>query len=247
MGMVRRKKKRSIRRKIRATILLLLLFSAAAYFYCNNSLKHPVHKDYGITIPEGFSSVGIDVSHHQGKINWEHLVDTSFASKPPDFVYLKATEGMTHVDTQWDRNRAACLKLSIKHGAYHFFQPKRLPIPQAEHFLTYYTPKGGDLPPVLDVETEGYSDEDLIHKMRRWLEYVEEKTGMRPIIYTSYHFYKTKLGVKFPHHKFWIAAYSRKPRGLEVNTQIIHWQFTEKAQLPGHRVLVDMNVSKVSF
>jgi lysozyme len=245
--MVRRKKKRSIGRNIRAAFFLLLLLSGAAYFYHYYTLSHRAHKDYGITIPEGFSSVGIDVSHHQGKINWEHLYDTAFASTPPDFVYLKATEGMTHVDTRWKRNRASCLKLSIKHGAYHFFQPKKLPIPQAEHFLAYYIPQAGDLPPVLDVETEGYSDEDLIHKMTRWLEYVEEKTGMRPIIYTSYHFYKIKFKTKFPTYKFWIASYSRKPKGIMENAQIIHWQFTEKAHLPGHQVLVDMNVSKVPF
>jgi len=207
-----------------------------------------VHQNYDVRIPEGFNSFGLDVSHHQGEIDWEDLMRVTKANnQQPSFVYLKATEGINHIDTQWERNRKECTRLSIKHGAYHFFQPKKLPVPQADHFMNLYQPKQGDLPPVLDVETEGFSDEDLIHKMMRWLEHVEQKTGMRPIIYTSYHFYKTKLKTAFPNHKFWIAAYSRKPKGLDANQQIIHWQFTEKAQLPGHNVLVDMNVSKVIF
>jgi lysozyme len=246
--MAKRRKKVKLKTTLIKALLFLLLIGAGGYYFYSKFLRPPVHQNYGVRIPEGFNSFGIDVSHHQGKIDWDKLLAvTQINNQQPAFVYLKATEGTNHTDTQWKKNRDECLRLSIKHGAYHFFQPKKLPLPQAEHFLNHYQPITGDLPPVLDVEIDGFSDEDLIHKMERWLEYVEEKTGMRPVIYTSYHFYSSKLKSAFPHHKFWIAAYSRKPRGLDNNKQIIHWQFTEKAQLPGHYVLVDMNVSKVSF
>jgi lysozyme len=246
--MAKRRKKSKIKVVIIKLALFLALIGSGTFYFCTKLLRPPVHQNYGVRIPEGFTSIGLDVSHHQGKINWEDLLlATKQNNQQPAFVYLKATEGENHTDTQWKRNREECLRLSIKHGAYHFFRPKKLPLPQAEHFLKHYQPKAGDLPPVLDAETEGLSDDDLIHKMTRWLNHVEEQTGMRPIIYTSYHFFKTKLSTKFPNHKFWIAAYSRKPRGLMDNPQIIHWQFTEKAQLPGHHVLVDMNVSKVPF
>ena len=244
-----KKRRRTKRKGIFLQLLFVLLtLGCGTYYVYTNFVLPPVHQNYGVRIPEGFNAIGIDISHHQGTIDWEQLLSaTQVNNEQPAFTYLKATEGTDHLDTQWERNRKECIRLSIKHGAYHFFQPKKLPLPQAEHFLLHYQPQSGDLPPVLDVETEGYSDKDLIYKMTRWLEYVEEKTGMRPIIYTSYHFYKTKFKIEFPTYKFWIASYSRKPKGIMENAQIIHWQFTEKAHLPGHQVLVDMNVSKVPF
>ena len=39
------------------------------------------------------SYVGIDVSHHQGRILWDEV-----AKENIDFVYIKATEGATYVD-----------------------------------------------------------------------------------------------------------------------------------------------------
>lgn len=246
--MVKRRKKSKNKVVIKLTLFLALIGFSAFYFFYPKEPRPPLHQNYGVSIPAGFKSIGLDISHHQGKINWQKLLSASKQNnQQPAFIYLKATEGISHVDSQWKKNRKECLRLSIKHGAYHFFRPQKLPIPQAEHFLKHYQPKVGDLPPVLDVEREGLSDADLILNITKWLEYVEEQTGMRPIIYTSYNFYKTKFHAKFPNHKFWIAAYSRKPKGIMDNPQIIHWQFTETAQLPGHHVLVDMNVSKVPF
>ena len=42
---------------------------------------------------------GIDVSHHQGLIDWEAVSATKV-----QFVFLKATEGSTHVDRRFARN-----------------------------------------------------------------------------------------------------------------------------------------------
>lgn len=202
--------------------------------------------DFNSSIPEGFNSLGIDVSHHQGKIDWSKLFDTINVKPTINFVYVKATEGSDHLDTQWEYNRKSLLELDITHGAYHFFQSKKLPIPQAEHFLNHWKPNENDLPPVLDVEVEGFDDEDLRHKVKRWLTLVEEKSGMRPIIYTSHSFYQKKFKGHFPNHKFWIASYSRNPR-IEKDPAILHWQFTERATLPYHSTLVDLNVSKLNL
>lgn len=46
---------------------------------------------------EDQESFGIDVSHHNEKINWEQVPDV-------DFVYIKATEGATYVDPMYQQN-----------------------------------------------------------------------------------------------------------------------------------------------
>lgn len=198
-------------------------------------------------VPEGYKSVGIDVSHHQGEIDWKVLFKDSHFDTIIDFVYCKATEGSDHIDTQWENNREALNGLGIHNGAYHYFNPKAPPRPQADHFLSVYKHRSIDLPPALDVEEEGFSDEDLIAKIRIWANEVKRKTGMKPIIYTSLSFYETKFrGQLDDEFQFWIAAYSREPIYM-TDPNVIHWQFSETGKLPGIREKVDLNVSNLSF
>ena len=195
-------------------------------------------------LPDGFSSYGIDISHHQGDIDW----NTTFEATDSllSFVYCKATEGLNHVDSQWKNNREELISHGVRNGAYHFFLPKKDPLLQAAHFLKHYTTLDGDLPPVLDVEVEGTSDAQLIENMKIWLKKVEEVTGMRPVIYTSHHFYKTKFSKQFNDHKFWIANYNKNVNDLD-REQIIHWQFSDEGTVPGIEGNVDMNFSKIEF
>lgn len=195
-------------------------------------------------LPEGFMSYGIDISHHQGKIDWER----SFTAMDSlvSFVYCKATEGLNHVDTQWERNREQLIAHGVLHGAYHFFLPQKDPVLQAQHFLNHYKPLQGDLPPVLDAEIEVKAQKKLVKDMLIWLRTVEQATGKRPVIYTSHHLYRTVLKEAFVDYKFWIANYNKNVSGLE-DEQIIHWQYSDKGEIPGIKEDVDLNFSKIEF
>jgi lysozyme len=243
------KKKQSKKNSNSKWIILLITLPIIAivswYFY--SPFEEKISKNTFLeNVPKGFESIGIDVSHHQGDIDWDLLLNKEHYDTIIHFVYCKATEGNTHVDTKWDYNRKTLNNLGIPNGAYHFFITKEAPKPQVDHFLKYWTKREVDLPPVLDVETEGFSDNDLRKKMKIWLAEVEERTGMRPIIYTSLNFYETKFKDYFPDHKFWIAAYSQKPSCL-IDKRILHWQFSENGILPGIDEEIDLNVSKISF
>jgi lysozyme len=242
--------KRSRRGKRKWWINLFLLSSLVTIAYIlfhfyrqdlNELKRHNLLKE----IPTGFASFGIDVSHHQGKINWEQLIVEHNLDSVIHFVYCKATEGADHIDKQWPENRKQLIEHGIPHGAYHFFSLTSDPIQQANHFLQEWNKIDGDLPPVLDVESEGLTDQELIGRMKMWLDHVEEKSGMRPVIYTSLHFYETKFKGYFRDYKFWVAAYSRQP---DMNDpRIIHWQYSETGSIPGIREKVDLNVSKIAF
>lgn len=242
----RTKKKSKSSYKGIVIIILLLGLAALAYFYYAKDSKIIKRENVLESIPEGFPSFGIDVSHHQGDIDWEKLFVKERYDTIIHFVYCKATEGADYVDSQWAQNRSILQKLQIPNGAYHFFSPKTAPRPQATHFLNYWKKSDLDLPPVLDVESEGFTDSDLIAKMKIWLLEVEKQTGMRPIIYTSLNFFETKFFHEFKDYKFWIAAYSRKPDCID-DSRIIHWQFSESGVLPGIDEKVDFNVSKIAL
>jgi lysozyme len=225
---------------------LIILLVIAAYLFYSKDNKIIKRKQLIESIPPGFPSFGIDVSHHQGEIDWVQLLKKEHYDSIIQFVYCKATEGSNHIDTKWFHNRLVLQKLGIPNGAYHFFSPKTEPRPQAIHFLNQWEKSDFDLPPVLDVESEGFSNDDLIAKMKIWLIEIEEKTGMRSVIYTSLNFFETKFMNHFKDYKFWIAAYSRKPAFID-DSRIIHWQYSESGELPGITEKVDFNVSKISY
>jgi lysozyme len=240
----RKKKSRKVSYLWWAVVFLGLV--AFVFFWYKVEEKAETPQQFQKTLPEGYASVGIDVSHHQGTIAWEELLLDKGFDTIIDFVYCKVTEGSDHLDTKWSVNREKLNELGVLNGAYHYFSTKTAPRPQAAFFLEQWDEREIDLPPALDVEEEGFSDEDLIAKMRIWLTEVERVSGRRPIIYTSLHFYETKFRNQFPGYKFWIAAYSREPQYM-TDQDVIHWQFSESGKLPGIEEKVDVNVSKLEF
>ena len=243
-----KRKKRKSNGPLRTFVLFVILFGIVylGYTFYNRDIRIVKKEKVTLNIPLGFEGFGIDISHHQGEIDWTLLLSTERYDTIIDFVYCKATEGKTFVDPQWNRNRSYLLKMEMPHGAYHFFNPTIDPDEQAKHFLYNWIKEPSDLPPVLDVETEASSDKELVRSMEIWLKAVEKRCGMRPIIYTSLHFFETKFASLFPEYSFWIAAYSRKPGSIE-DKRIIHWQYSESGQLPGIETNVDFNVTKLSI
>ena len=232
--------------KKRQSIFILLIFLAVFVLILWRSMYLRSTDDYNYVIPKNYKGFGIDVSHHQGKINWDTLFSAELYPKI-QFVYLKATEGKAHLDREWKKNRETLVEKNIKHGAYHFFRPETNPLEQVNHFLKHYKPRTSDLAPVLDVEIEASSNDVLFKTMNIFLLEVEKRTGKRPIIYTSFHFYKTKFQKNFKDYKFWIAAYSEAFL-IPKDKRILYWQFTDKGDLPFHKnVKLDLNVSRVEF
>ena len=202
-------------------------------------------KQLTIHIPEGFNSFGIDISHHQGIINWDKILHKNKMDTLINFVYCKATEGTNFIDEEWERNRKSLNELGVRNGSYHFFNPNKDPIKQAKHFISIWKPRDIDLPPVLDVEIENAekNDTELKKSMTKWLLYVEKKTGHHPVIYTQDNFFIEKFKNDFLNYNFWIASYTRKPMELNYK-RIVHWQYSKSGEIPGISEKVDLNVSK---
>ena len=61
---------------------------------------------YGdVSYPEGYEIHGIDISHHQGRIDWGELKDNGSINRCPiRFVMIKATEGATQTDENFRDN-----------------------------------------------------------------------------------------------------------------------------------------------
>ena len=133
---------------------------------------------YGdVSYPEGYEIHGIDISHHQGRIDWDKLKDEGLINKCPiRFVMIKATEGATQTDENFRENFYQARENGFTRGAYHFYSVHTPAEQQAYHFLRVVKLENGDLPPVLDVEhkPKNQSDEEFKGSVLQWLDIVEQ-------------------------------------------------------------------------
>ena len=194
--------------------------------------------------PKGYTVHGIDVSHHQGSINWELLRNSaSIDGYPVIFAFIKATEGSDIVDSQFKKNFEGARKYGIMRGAYHFYRTTTSAKQQAEHFIRNVELQPGDLPPVLDVEIrpQGISAEDFRQGILEWLARVEQHYGVRPILYTYHSFRQQYMNDPvFDLYPYWIAHYHVD--SVRYKGPWAFWQHSDRGELPGIKEKVDLNI-----
>ncbi|MBO4840399.1 MAG: glycoside hydrolase family 25 protein [Bacteroidaceae bacterium] len=194
------------------------------------------------TYPEGYNVRGIDISHYQTNIKWEKLRNASINNDPVRFVIIKATEGQDLYDDDFNDNFFQAKENDFIRGAYHFFVPGVDPVKQANFYLHQVHLVPGDLPPVLDIEKDGkLSKKQLQKDVKKWLDIVEAKYGVKPILYTSYKFKKDFLDDPvFNEYPYWIAHYYINK--LEYKGDWIMWQHTDCGKVDGIKGFVDCNI-----
>lgn len=205
---------------------------------------------YGdISYPEGYEIHGIDISHHQGEIDWQTLKDEGMIDKfPVRFIMIKATEGATKVDENFVDNFYQAREYGFTRGAYHFYSVHSSAQAQAEFFIKNVKLERGDLPPVLDVEhkPKNQTDEEFQQSIQLWLNMVEFHYGVKPIIYTYYKFKIKYLNDSvFDDYPYWIAHYYVEK--VEYKGAWKFWQHTDVGKLPGIKGNVDFNIYNGSF
>ena len=205
---------------------------------------------YGdVSYPEGYEIHGIDISHHQGQIDWDELKDNGTINHCPiRFVMIKATEGATQTDRNFRDNFYQARENGFTRGAYHFYSVHTPAEQQAYHFIKTVDLENGDLPPVLDVEhkPKSQSDEEFKNSVLKWLRLVEKHYQVKPIIYTYFKFKTRYLNDSiFDQYPYWIAHYYVD--SLEYQGPWKFWQHTDVGRLPGVKGNVDFNIYNGSY
>lgn len=185
---------------------------------------------------------GVDVSHHQGEIDWERV-----AADDISFAYIKATEGGDHVDRRFDANWEGAKTAGLDRGAYHFFTlciPGRV---QGEHFVDVVRDDPDALPPAVDLELAGNcAARPSMASVRRHLDdflaVVEPAMSQRAVLYIGddfEHEYPFRAALDRPlwHRRiFWRADVE----GWSI------WQFTGWGHVDGIGGHVDVNAMRES-
>nr|WP_256367777.1 glycoside hydrolase family 25 protein [Mucilaginibacter sp. SG564] len=201
------------------------------------------YKNFNVRIPAGFTVHGIDVSSYQGKINWQKVKAMNDDDVHITFAFIKATEGVLSVDPYFQRNWREAPKAGIICGAYHYFLPQKSGVWQARFFLQTVKIEKGDLPMVVDVEQLYRTPPaKMREQLMSFVNHVENKTGVKPIIYTNISFYQDYLQGYFDDYTLWIAHYYQPVLNISKKTNWQFWQHSDKARINGINEKVDFNI-----
>lgn len=199
----------------------IIALCASAQVQCEDTCSH-VH--------------GIDLSHYQGNVFWETVGDNSKMA----YVYLKATEGGTNVDSKYKQNIDLAHRYGLKVGSYHFYRARIPQQTQLKNFMAQCRPDNQDLLPMIDVETKSCLEtEEFCDSLFKFLHLVEKAYRQKPLIYTGANFYDHYLLGKLDSYKLMIAQYTKREPVLKDGRDFEMWQYTGKGKLNGINGYVD--------
>lgn len=186
---------------------------------------------------------GVDVSHWQGAVDWAKVSASGIK-----FAILKATEGTQFIDDTLAVNVLGARENGISVGVYHFCRAATITaaIAEAKFFCSVIDDLGGikmfDIPPVLDIESANAPKAELTAICLTFLQTIEQRYGVRPMIYTYPNFLDNYLGEGLSDYPLWYAYYSDTPISDKKGwTEWTIVQHTDKGVVPGIAGNVDMN------
>ena len=190
---------------------------------------------------------GIDVSYHQGVIDWQQVAESGVHFAFIRLGYRGYQDGQLHEDEQAKRNLREAKAAGLMIGAYIFSQAINTQEAAAEaaFALEILGDTRLDLPLVFDWEYVNNSartaevDSDTLMACVDTFCTAVEAAGIEPMVYFNQDLAKTKLKLQELDCPFWLAKYSDN---LDYTYQVRCWQYTDKGQIPGIQGFVDIDL-----
>lgn len=197
---------------------------------------------------------GIDVSHHQGKIDWAKVKSDGIS-----FAIMKAMyEAASHKkDECFDANYAGAVENGILPGVYVYHASASLkdPVKEATDLVSHL---GGRKLPYgiwLDLEDKSLraAGKSAINALVTAEAAVYRAAGYSVGIYCNKDWYDNVLDPALrDQFKFWVARYPKNDDGtmknnLSPKSYAVAWQFSSKGKVAGIGTNVDLDVDFVNI
>lgn len=186
---------------------------------------------------------GVDVSSHQGNVNWNTLWNSGVR-----FAYVKATEATSYKNPNFTQQYNGSYNVGMIRGAYHFATPNTSTgAAQANYFVANgggWSKDGKTLPGVLDIEYNPYgatcygkTQAAMVSWIRDFTTTYKARTGRDAVIYTTTNWWSQCTGNNASFgstNPLWIARYASSP-GTLPNGWGFHtfWQYTSTGPTVG--------------
>lgn len=193
--------------------------------------------------PRAVQTEGVDVSSHQGNVNWSSLSGSGVR-----WAYVKATEGTYYTNPYFAQQYNGSYNAGMIRGAYHFATPDSASgAAQANYFVDHgggWSKDGKTLPGALDIEWNPYGDQcyglsqaSMVNWIRDFLNTYKARTGRDAVIYTATSWWTSCTGnyAGFgASNPLWVARYNstvgQLPAGWGFYTM---WQYTSTGPIVG--------------
>lgn len=183
---------------------------------------------------------GIDVSHWEGDIDFQEVKRAGIR-----FVYMKASEGVSYIDPDFERNYREARKARLKIGFYHYVTAgsEEEARAQARHFADVIWGKVYHGCPVMDFESFDSLTKDQINDISTaFLQELREVTGKRVAIYSDANNATNTFDARLAVYPLWIADYGvARPDMRNHWKRWAGWQYTDAGRVEGIRGRVDRN------
>ena len=241
--------------------------------YVDGSLRSDLPDDYGAnadfegramhSMPKGATAQGIDVSEHNGTINWQSVKDAGI-----DFAILRVgfagdTSG-GRLDNYFKRNVSECERLGIPYGVYLYSYARNEDEAQAEARLMLSALKGHSptLPVYYDLEEQKtnadgspkwtpFNDPSKLASIAKTFCGQIAAAGYKPGIYANVNWFKNYLtdpcflssGWSIWTAQSWYGGRYDECLGLtpEAPAKYDCWQYSFRGSVPGVSGDVDVN------
>jgi GH25 family lysozyme M1 (1,4-beta-N-acetylmuramidase) len=192
---------------------------------------------------------GIDVSKHQGKIDWDKVKNEGI-----DFVMIRMGYGLDSTDEQFERNVKECERVGIPWGCYFYsYALNQNDVKkEIEHTKKLLKNKKPQFPIAFDMEdADGYKQkhgmpkaEELVEICYSWLSEIE-KEGYYVSLYANRSWLNGRLKSKrLDRFDKWLAEWADKPT---YKGSYNLWQYSSDGLINGIDENVDLNVAYTDF
>ncbi len=194
--------------------------------------------------------LGVDVSHHQGDIDWDKVKSAGF-----DFAFLRigyrgySTEGNINKDREFENYYKAARDAGLKVGVYFFSQAinEDEAREEADFVLNTLSGRRLELPVVYDPETitndeartDNVTGEQFTANTKAFCETITDN-GYKAMIYTNMKWEAFELDLEqLSEYPIWYADYEPVPQ-TPYNFEI--WQYSNQGSVPGISGACDLDI-----
>ncbi len=192
---------------------------------------------------------GIDVSAHQGEINWEQVKADGI-----EFAILRAgvtnTVDANYYEDRWfEQYYTAAKEAGLKIGAYLYtsaFNQSEIKS-NVEDLLDTLNGRELDLPVYIDIETDSRQPQLGKKALTEMIAYGCEliaQSGYQPGVYSSYTWYRDYIDADLLSTSgvdIWLALWPNDPNEYDMSNFCVTWQFCSDGQVSGISGEVDMD------
>ena len=185
---------------------------------------------------------GVDVSYHNGKIDWEKAKKAGV-----DYAIIRCGYGMNQLsqdDGQWENNVKGCIENNIPFGVYIYSYATNVERAksEAEHVLRLVKRYNFSYPIYYDLEDSSlpYKDKKKMGDIAETFCSIIESAGYEVGVYANTNWFTKYLtDDRFEQWERWVAQYNEE---CEYKGNYSMWQCSSQGKVSGISGNVDLNI-----